>query len=87
MKTLKINFQYCYGIKKLEAEFDFSSKRVFAIYAPNGTMKTSFAKSFKDLSRGEQPKDLVFQENQKKFLLLSHITKKILMLIKYQHWL
>ncbi|MCD4704727.1 hypothetical protein K8R66_01490 [bacterium] len=64
MNSLKIKFQYCYGIKKLETEFDFSSKRVFAIYAPNGTMKTSFAKSFNDLSNGKQPKDLVFQNRK-----------------------
>ena len=64
MNKIKLEFQYCYGIKKLETEFDFSSKKVFAIYASNGTMKTSFAKSFKDLSKGEQPKDLVFQDRK-----------------------
>ncbi len=64
MNKIKLKFQYCYGIKKLETEFDFSSKRVFAIYASNGTMKTSFAKSFRDLSKGGQPKDLVFQDRE-----------------------
>ena len=64
MNKIKLKFQYCYGIKKLETEFDFSSKKVFAIYAPNGTMKTSFAKSFKDLSNGEFPQDLVYKEKR-----------------------
>jgi len=64
MKKLTLKFENCYGIKKLEKEFDFSSKKVFAIYAPNGTMKTSFAKSFKDLSKDEKPKDLVFKERE-----------------------
>jgi len=64
MNEIKIKFQYCYGIKKLETKFDFSSKKVFAIYAPNGTMKTSFAKSFKDLSNNKEPKDLVFQDRK-----------------------
>lgn len=61
MNKLNIKFQYCYGIKKLEKEFVFSN-RTFAIYAPNGSMKTSFAKTFKDLMNGEQTKDLVYPE-------------------------
>jgi len=64
MNKIKLKFEYCYGIKKLEEEFNFSSKKVFVIYASNGTMKTSFAKSFKNLSKGEQPKDLVFQDRE-----------------------
>ncbi|WP_157887311.1 hypothetical protein [Campylobacter pinnipediorum] len=50
MKKLKIYLENCYGIKKLETEFDFTKKNTYSIYAPNGTMKTSFAKTFKDLS-------------------------------------
>ena len=64
MNKVKIKFEYCYGIARLETKFDFSSKNVFAIYAPNGTMKTSFAKSFKDLSKGDKPQDLVFQDRK-----------------------
>jgi len=64
MNEIKLKFQYCYGIKKLETKFNFSSKKVFAIYAPNGTMKTSFAKTFKDLSNNKEPKDLVFQNRK-----------------------
>ncbi len=46
----------------LYTEFDFSDKRTYAIYAPNGVMKTSFAKTFKDLSKGVDSKDLVFTQ-------------------------
>ena len=52
----------CYGIKKLEYDFDFTTGDTFLIYAPNGSMKTSFAKVFNDLSQTEDPKDLVFPQ-------------------------
>jgi len=61
MNTLKVNLQYCYGIKNLEKEFVFSN-RTFAIYAPNGSMKTSFAKTFNDYASGNETTDLAFPE-------------------------
>ncbi|WP_339706088.1 hypothetical protein [Algoriphagus aquimarinus] len=62
MQTLKIKLENCYGIKKLEKDFDFSSGKVFSLYAPNGSMKTSFAKTFKDFSSGTETKDSIFTE-------------------------
>ena len=62
MNKLKINLENCYGIKKLDYEFDFSTKKIYVIYAPNGTMKTSFAKTMKDFSENKDSKDLVFPE-------------------------
>ncbi len=59
MRKLTLKFDYCYGIKKLEYEFDFRN-RTFAVYASNGVMKTSFAKTFKDFSNGTKTKDLAF---------------------------
>lgn len=59
MKILSVEFENCYGIKKLSFNFEFQNK-AFAIYAPNGVMKTSFAKSFYDVSKNKQPQDLVF---------------------------
>lgn len=50
MNTLKIDFENCYGIKKLAHDFSFASKHTQLIYAPNGTMKTSFALTLKGLS-------------------------------------
>lgn len=64
MKKLKINLENCYGIYKLETKFDFTSARTYAVYAPNGVMKTSFARTFKDLSNGIDSKDLVFPERK-----------------------
>ena len=60
--NLYINLENCYGIKKLNHTFNFSnSKNTHLIYAPNGTMKTSFAKTMKFLSgqSKDEPKDLV----------------------------
>lgn len=36
------------------------------LYAPNGVMKTSFAKTFKDLSERRDSKDSIFPERQTK---------------------
>lgn len=57
MNKLKVNLENCYGITKLNYEFDFEKNKSFIIYASNGSMKTSFAKTFKDLSRGTKSKD------------------------------
>lgn len=51
MEYLKVKFEYCYGINNLEHEFNFSNDNGSLIYASNGTMKTSFAKTFKDKSK------------------------------------
>lgn len=60
MKKVAIKLENCYGIKKFEKEFDFSDKAAFIIYASNGSMKTSFTKTLKDISKGESPKEEVF---------------------------
>jgi len=65
MKKLTLKFEYCYGIKKLEYEFIFRN-RTFAIYAPNGVMKTSFAKVFQDFSKNEPSRDLAFPNRDTK---------------------
>lgn len=64
MKRLKIDLENCYGIKKLNEDMDFSSGNSFAIYAPNGVMKTSFAKAFQDLSYDRESSDRIFKERQ-----------------------
>ena len=65
MSTLKINFENCYGIRKLKREFVFSEEySTFSIYASNGTMKTSFAKTFEDISKEHKPQDLVFSDRK-----------------------
>ncbi|MCR4692312.1 MAG: hypothetical protein K5664_00340 [Firmicutes bacterium] len=61
MEKLYVNFENCYGIKKLEHEFDFTKNHCCLIYASNGVMKTSFTKTFKALSVGKKPSDEVFK--------------------------
>ena len=60
MKSLKVLLEHCYGIKRMVAEFDFTDSSAFAIYAGNGMMKSSLAKTFKDLADGADSRDRVF---------------------------
>lgn len=59
MNKLKVKLENCYGIKKLEHEFNFSNSKTFVIYAPNGVMKTSFAKTLNNIANKEKPCDQV----------------------------
>jgi len=60
MKTLNVDLENCYGIKKLSSQFDFSQHKAYAIYAPNGAMKTSLAQTFKDIADATASKDRIF---------------------------
>lgn len=60
MNKLRLDLKNCFGIDKLKHEFDFSNGRAVAIYAPNGVMKTSFAKTFKAISEGKDPEEQLF---------------------------
>ena len=59
MNTLTIDLENCYGIKKLETTLDFAATAV-AVYAPNGSMKTSLAKTFDDIAKGVDSRDRIF---------------------------
>ena len=50
MNRLKLDLENCYGIKKLEHEFDFANHHTQLIYAANGMMKSSLALTMKGLS-------------------------------------
>ncbi|MCM1169647.1 MAG: hypothetical protein NC324_06890 [Bacteroides sp.] len=50
MKAIHFDFEHCFGIPKLDATIKFDSCNVAMIYAPNGTMKTSFANTLQLLS-------------------------------------
>ena len=68
MKILKLDFENCFGIGQLKHEFDFSKVNSYLIYAPNGTMKTSFAKTFDLISKNDKknlPKDIVYGKKSK----------------------
>lgn len=57
---LSVKLKNCYGIKKLNYDFDFSECRTCVVYAPNGVMKTTFAKTFDDHITRKDSKDTVF---------------------------
>ncbi len=60
MKKLNIELEHCYGIKKLSFSFSFEKCPAVAIYAPNGAMKSSLAKTFQDIAEGVPSKDRIF---------------------------
>ena len=60
MKKLNIELEYCYGIKGMKEVLDFSRQKVVAIYAPNGSMKSSLAQTFSDISNDSPSKDRFF---------------------------
>ena len=62
MNELKIHFENCYGIKKMQHTFDFTKSKVQIIYAPNGAMKSSFAKTLEDISLEKVSEDRIFTE-------------------------
>jgi energy-coupling factor transporter ATP-binding protein EcfA2 len=60
MDSLSVILENCYGIKTFNQTFDFSKTNSNLIYAPNGVMKTSLAKTFLRLSDKKEPEELVF---------------------------
>jgi predicted transposase YbfD/YdcC len=60
LKKIKVQLENCYGIRALKQDFDFSKKPAYAIYAPNGVMKSSFAQTFKDVANGAVSSDRIF---------------------------
>ncbi|WP_308364569.1 MULTISPECIES: hypothetical protein [unclassified Microbulbifer] len=64
MPCLKLDLENCYGIRKLEHSFDLGKHEgrggAFSIYAPNGVMKSSLARTFKDYADERDSKDLIF---------------------------
>ena len=62
MKTLTLKLQHCYGIRKLDATLNFATTKAIAIYAPNGSMKTSLAQTFQDIAAGTASRDRIFPD-------------------------
>ncbi|WP_188779914.1 phage infection protein [Marmoricola endophyticus] len=60
MKKLNVELKNCHGIRELDAAFDFAKGSAIAVYAPNGTMKTSFAQTFEDLASRQESSDRMF---------------------------
>jgi hypothetical protein len=60
MEKVTIDLANCYGIKSLKKEFDFSKVSAYALYAPNGVMKSSLAQTFQDAVDGKPSTDRFF---------------------------
>lgn len=66
MNLVEIKLENCFGIGKLDHKFNFSQLNTnsFLIYAPNGTMKTSFAKTLDLIAKNDSksmPRDRVYE--------------------------
>ncbi|MCY4518474.1 MAG: hypothetical protein OXB99_14690 [Acidimicrobiaceae bacterium] len=64
VQKIGIHLENCYGIKQLNAELDFSGTPVYAIYAPNGAMKSSLAKTFQDVADRTESQDRIFPKRK-----------------------
>jgi hypothetical protein len=65
MDKVSVKLKNCYGISSFEHVFDFTLKpsvKACMLYAPNGSMKSSFARTMQDLSEGKTPKDVVYPD-------------------------
>lgn len=60
MDRVSLDLKYCYGIKALKKDFDYSKTNAYAVYAPNGVMKSSLAQTFKDAATGAKTSDRIF---------------------------
>ncbi len=76
-EKVNIDFENCYGIKKLKHTFSFESGPSIALYAPNGMMKTSLAKVFKDLAQEKKSKDERYPDRTTKSIITDENGTKI----------
>jgi hypothetical protein len=60
MDRVNVDLKHCYGIKSLSRDFDFTKVAAYAIYAPNGVMKSSLAQTFQDARDGTDSEDRIF---------------------------
>ena len=70
MDKINIDLENCFGIGNLKFEFDFISNNSnsFLIYAPNGTMKTSFSRTLDLISKNDiknVPSDRIYNRPSK----------------------
>jgi hypothetical protein len=60
MDQVSVDLQNCYGIKALKEVLDFKKTRAYALYAPNGVMKSSLAQTFADAANRVDSRDRIF---------------------------
>ncbi len=67
MKEFEISLKNCFGIGEFKYTFDLSKENVIMIYAPNGTMKTSLARTFLCLENNHGAADLIDNTKQSSY--------------------
>lgn len=77
MDNIEIELQNCFGIGMLKHNFEFKNLNTnsFLIYAPNGTMKTSFANTLDLISKNDiksMPTDRVYSSRATKHSILAN---------------
>lgn len=60
MDELRLKLENCYGIQRMNTVIDYSNNNVAVIYAPNGTMKSSLAKTFEAVRDDKPVEEKVF---------------------------
>lgn len=69
MDKLSFDLENCFGIGKLQHEFDFTKSKTYLIYAPNGVMKTSFARTLDLIAKKDSknvPCDRIYNSRKTK---------------------
>jgi hypothetical protein len=64
VRKVKIKLENCYGIKSFQEEIVFEANKPVVIYAPNGAMKTSFSKTFLDLTNDQPSADRIYKKKK-----------------------
>lgn len=64
---LEISLNNCFGIGKFKSSFDLSKDNTIMIYAPNGTMKTSLARTFLCLEKNLNAIDLIDETKESSY--------------------
>ena len=79
LDQLRVELKNCYGIKSLDQDFDFSApnRTTYAIYAPNGVLKTSLAQTFADHARRLPSKDRIFPNRVSERLIVDQTDTEI----------
>lgn len=77
VEKLNIDLSYCYGIRQLKQEFDYSATNAVALYAPNGAMKSSLAKTFRDLAAGKPSGDRIFPGRKSSRTITDHTSAPV----------
>ncbi|MDU7150108.1 MAG: hypothetical protein E6300_16655 [Clostridium sp.] len=77
MREIKFELRYCHGINELKYTFKFNKKKPYVIYAPNGTMKTSFTKTLQDLREDRESMDEVFLDRESKRIINNELNQPL----------